>query len=150
MPCDDIGEVIEVSFDRAERLQYYHLQKATCGAAVGERELLLPLVRGCDVEELLGMGGADVRTLSCFREAHAFLFYKHLVALQSTVAALVGQTPATSTSECALISVVYDETLTAVARVAVSGMTEAIRACGRCGRCVRSKTAELVQLPQDG
>lgn len=135
MPCNDITEVVEARFDAGDRLMTYSLTKRTCGAAIGTATLLIDLFAGRTPEEILALDGSTLRARYRISEQDEFLYFKHLVAMQEALRALLGLDRGDPDAPCALARVGYDDGVSLTGYVTIEALTDQIRACGSCGHC---------------
>jgi len=141
MPCEDIGEIIEVELDADDRLRGYGLTKESCGAEVGRASLLGDLLRGQPAATLARLQGDELmERWGAPHEGERFLLVKHLLALREALAVYLGERHGGPDAPCALIGVEADDARTrVVARIRVELLAGEIRACSR--RCSRGDEA---------
>ncbi len=143
MPCNDITEVVVLRFDRSDHLVSYTLRKQTCGAEIGRAALLADLVLGQDVDALAHLDAADLRGAFAIAPAEEFLYFKHLVALQTAVAVYTGGARGDVGQACTVVEVASDDQgVRFEGLIAVAALTQKIKACGNCGTCGATPRAE--------
>jgi len=136
MPCDDVTEILRVTFDPDERLEGYSLIKRTCGRAVGEQSLIHQWASGMTAEQILE---ADLDRFLADNptedEAEQFLLLKHFFALRSGLEVLVGAASGGAEEACAVDTLTYgDEGTEFVGQLKIDVLTEKVKSCGRCGK----------------
>lgn len=137
MPCKDVTEIISLQLDSEERLISYSLTKGTCSGGVGEASLLGNLVIFRSSSELLNRPVEELlRDVSFKNDIEEFLHWKHLVALQSALAAMCGEESPSRRRVCELDEILYGpEGTTLSGRIRVDILTDEIKSCGRCVGC---------------
>lgn len=143
MPCSDITEIMDVTVDGRDCLVDYHFRKRTCGQGVGVESLLLGAFQGMPAEELLGISPeVFLDTWPVEDPLEEFLGLKHLIAIQSALAVLLGRESGGPGEICAAAEVSCDgDATTITARIAVDLVTEKIKSCGGCKGCGTSRKA---------
>ncbi|MCF6285475.1 MAG: hypothetical protein L3K26_09830 [Candidatus Hydrogenedentes bacterium] len=137
MPCSDVTEVIDVVVDSEDRLKFYSFRKRTCGQGVGVDSLLLDVLGGMDVEALLAISPESfLETWPAAEPIEEFLGLKHLIALQSSVAVLLGRAAGGRGEICAAAEIACEDGDTIItAIIALELITEKIASCGGCKGC---------------
>lgn len=142
MPCSDVTERIQLNLDPLDRLVSYQLNKRTCGRGVGADSLLAERFQGSSVEELLALDPSALFAefeQTYPEEAVAFLHLKHVVAVQTALAAFSGRESCTKEDTCTIAEVSYGPDGTYLdADIAVDVATKKIKSCcasggGGCG-----------------
>ena len=144
MPCDDISEVIDIRLDVDECLESYQLNKRTCGAQIGNENLLYELFRGQRPEEILEFPSHNLRAaMPEMQDDDEFLYYKHLFALQLALEVLIGREAGARTEPCALASVSHDPYgLTFRGIISIDAVSRKIKACGHCGGGCKTRSKQ--------
>jgi len=135
VPCRDVTERIEVVLDAGDSLRSYHLNKRTCGRAVGVASLLEDPLRGHAARDILACDpGEFLRDHPGADDLEEFLVLKHLFALQAALAVLEGEASGGPRALCAASELACDEAgeVTIRALIRVDLVTERIRSCGGC------------------
>lgn len=142
MPCNDIGETLDIEFDVTGALVAYALRKGTCGAPVGSPALLLDHVRGMTLEQLVEVDPPllaldEASASGTVPETTAMLCSKHCRALRSAARATLGQEPAAPGNRFVVgsISAGHEGELRISGVIDVAIEARAVRSCGRCGSC---------------
>lgn len=137
MPCSDVTEVLSLTLDHQDRVSHYSLVKLTCGGGVGNPSLLRKWIENRPVAEVLA-AKPDLM-MEVFPTTSAtweYLAIKHLLAVQSGLHALLGDTPSTLNDICMIDTVEHGPNgVRMLAQIKVDILTEAITACGGCGSC---------------
>ena len=134
MPCADITDRIELVLDHHDRVLDYTLRKLTCGAEIGQANLLAQMVCGQPIKKIMALHGDDVVTHFSLREEQEFLYFKHLIAVQEALAVFCGDSAGNPTSACVTEAISTDEKgFTFTGQLAVELMTDRIQACSGCG-----------------
>lgn len=137
MPCQDVTEIITVHLDPEERLTSYSLIKGTCSGGVGEASLLGDIVLSRSSTDLLNLPIEEIfRDIAFKNNIEEFLYWKHMVALQSALAAMVGKESPSRRRVCELDEIRYGPEGTSLSgRIRVDLLTDEIKSCGRCAGC---------------
>lgn len=135
MPCNDVTESIRIVLDKGDRIESYILTKKTCGEAVGMESLLIDNLKGKALEGIVGLKESEILRLQApGSDIERFLTLKHLFGIRSVLEAYAGHRPTGADSDCAIVSVYYDEASTVIeAEIDISLLTERIKACTHCG-----------------
>jgi len=143
LPCNDITEAITLTIGADDRLADYALSKRTCGQAVGARALLLEWLQGRRIDDIVALEPVDVgERYPDLSQIEEFLALKHLYAVQSAAAVLLGTAPGGPYDACAAAVVSHGEESTTIdARIAVDVITKRIKSCGGCKGCGRKPRA---------
>lgn len=142
MPCNDVTEILELTFDEADRLVDYAYNKRTCGQAVGAASFLLEALEGREVQWFIDADPvAFLADYPASEDLEEFLQYKHFFAIQNAARVLTGETPGGPNDACAAAEVGCDPetghtTIRAVIKVDL--ITDQIRSCGGCKGCGKS------------
>lgn len=133
-PCNNISDELKILFDNDERLVKYSLTKRSCGAAVGEKTLILDWIKGRSARDLLAMPiemfAADHATDNDVEE---YLLLKHFLGLQSGLRIMLGLESGGKDDYCTVDTIHYGpKGMVLVALLDVEGMTDQIKACGGC------------------
>ena len=149
MPCNDVTELIRVELDAEDCLRGYHFIKRSCGQGVGHEALLLGFLEGMSLEAILVL---DPATFTDYypvdSDIEEFLTLKHLVAVQSVLEVLTGQSSGDVDAICAASEIAYDLDggIRMDARISVDLVTERIASCGGCKGCGKtSKRKKKIQ-----
>ncbi len=134
MPCQDITESLIIELDTDSRVVDYCLEKMSCGGAVGYGPLLIPWLCGKKVEDILTVAMNDVmQQIDASNDLNAFLITKHLIALQSGLAAMLGRKPSGNKDACQIVSIESGPNGTKVqAKLKVDLLVQEIEACQSC------------------
>ncbi|MCC6748555.1 MAG: hypothetical protein IT371_12910 [Deltaproteobacteria bacterium] len=134
MPCGDVSEYLELRLDDEERLAAFSLAKDTCGAPVGNAQLLEHL-RGRRVEELLDRSLEELLPdAAAVRPLDRFLLGKQLAGLQAALEVYLGRSSGAKNERFAVESIVFTEEgskLSGLLRVDIPPAE--VPACGGCG-----------------
>lgn len=147
MPCSDVTELIRVELDAEDRLKHYHFIKRTCGQGVGHEALLLGVLAGKSIDAILAFDPATFcEDHPVDSEIEEFLTLKHLVAVQSVLEVLTGQSSGAVQDICAASEIAYSVEGTRMdARISVDLVTERIASCGGCKGCGKAKRKPKMQ-----
>ena len=145
MPCKDVTERMELTLDADDRLASYRFAKRSCGQGIGVADLLLPCLRGLELERILAYSAESFLAEFPARakssedeELMEFLQLKHLFAIQSVLEVLTGKESGRKDDLCAAASIDYGANgLVIRAQIAVDVVTDKIKACGRCQQCAQ-------------
>lgn len=134
MPCTDVTEVLSLTLDNDDRVVHYSLSKLTCGAAVGNPSLLRKWIDHRKAVEVLNAGAFEVlEVIPTHSETWEYLTYKHLLAVQHGLRAVMGIKESGPDDICAIQSIETDERgLKLLALVRVDLLTSEIESCGSC------------------
>lgn len=137
MPCSDVTELIRVVVDGHDRLRDYRFVKRTCGQGVGADALLAAVLCGRPVDEVLAIAPEDfLETYPVEIAIEEFLGLKHLIAVQSALEVLTGQSAGGPKDICAAAEISFEEGETVLdARIRVDLVTDRIKSCGNCKGC---------------
>ena len=126
MPCKDVTERIRVAFDTEDKLQDYQLVKRSCGKEIGTSALLLDQLTGLNPEAILSLEESTEADTD-------FLTQKHLSAVKSATAVLVGQASGDPSADCRAARIHWDEGNTVIeAFIRVKLDTSGITPCNSC------------------
>ena len=141
MPCSDVTEMIRVELDDNDRLLNYRFIKRTCGQGVGADTLILSALQSLEAEEILCIEADEFLAAHPVEEAvEEFLTLKHLIAVQSALQVLLGETPGGPGEMCAAAEISYEDGRTILdARISVDLVTEQIKSCGNCHGCGKNR-----------
>jgi hypothetical protein len=144
MPCSDITETIDVVLDGSDSLKTYSFRKRTCGQGVGVENLLLDILGGKDADEILDITPEYfLETWPAAEDIEEFLGLKHLIAVQSAIAVLMGRASGGPGEICAAAEIVFDGEDTLLAAVIqIDLVTEKIASCGGCKGCGSTRGAK--------
>jgi hypothetical protein len=134
MPCNDVTEVLSLTLDHEDRVIHYSLAKLTCGAAVGNPSLLRKWIDGRKADDVLRGSVHDVLAVLPTRsETWEYLTYKHLLAVQHGLRAVLGVSQSGPDDICAIQSIETDERgIKLMALVKVDLLTSEIEGCSNC------------------
>ena len=135
MPCSDVTEYLQLSLDHRERLRTFALRKNTCGAPVGDEQLLLHYVCGYPAAHVARSSMHElVPDFELKRLNDQFVLYKQLLSVQAALLAYEGRAAADRDALFALERVEYDDSANAQISglVKVDLVTAKIRACSNC------------------
>ena len=137
MPCKDVTEIIDVVLDAEDRLKFYSFRKRTCGQGVGVDTLLMDVLGGMEADALLAISPDEfLETWPSAEPIEEFLGLKHLIALQSSIAVLLGQEGGGPGSICATAEVSFEDGDTTITSfIALDLVEEKIKSCGNCKGC---------------
>ena len=137
MPCSDVSEVLSLDLDNEERVLFYSLSTDTCGGAVGKPSLLKKWLKNKTAFVLIELPPGDfAASLNLRSNTWEYLHMKHLMAVQSTLRAVLGIPPIGSANYCSVESIVHQpDRIKITSRIAVDLMTAEIQACSGCGTC---------------
>ena len=137
MPCSDVTEVLSLTLDDEDRLTHYTLFKLTCGGGVGNPSLLRKWIENRPVAEILATTpDVIVEAFPTPSDTWEFLAIKHLLAVQSGLHALLGDSASTPDDTCMIETVEYGpKGVRMLAQIKVDILTQSITACGGCGTC---------------
>lgn len=137
MPCKDVTEIISLQLDQEDRLVSYSLIKGTCSGGVGEVSLLRDIVISRSASDLMDQSVEEILREHSFKnDIEEFLHWKHLVAIQSALAAMVGKESPNRRRVCEVDEILYGpEGISLSGRIRVDILTDEIKACGRCAGC---------------
>ncbi|MBD3256804.1 hypothetical protein GF377_00120 [candidate division GN15 bacterium] len=135
MPCTDVTELLSITLDTTDRVTLYALHKETCGGAVAGRGLIRDHVKDKTVAEILTLQPGDVVAESDRGgSVNEYLLVKHLLAVQSALAAYEGREADTDTGLLQIEAIEYGPERTVIqARIQLDVLTDKIKACGLCG-----------------
>ena len=148
MPCNDITEVISLSVDENDCLQSYQLNKRTCGAEIGQAQLLVPFLKGKSADQITHMGTSDLAEAfaGVMLEDDEFLYFKHLLAVQESLRVLLGHERGAPGDLCTVANIGADEHgLHFEGLISIDAVTEKIKSCGGCGGCGSKKKARQLE-----
>jgi hypothetical protein len=133
MPCNDVSERCEVQLDAEDRVEGFILRKDTCGAPVGQAQLL-PHVSGHHPEAILdGTLSQFVPGVNEARQIDQFLLTKQFIALQAALAVYTGESAGDREALFVVDAIEHGDRGTAISGLlCVDLVTEKIRACGNC------------------
>lgn len=142
MPCSDVTEIVQVVVDSDDRLKSYAFSKRTCGQGVGVATLLLDILRGRSVKDILEYKPETLLAEHPVQdELEEFLGLKHLVAVQSALEVLTGQTSGGPQDTCAAAEIGYEDGDVVIdALIRVDLVTERIKSCGGCKGCGKKRS----------
>ena len=134
MPCNDVTEILSLTLYHEDRVIHYSLSKLTCGAAVGNPSLLRKWIDHRKAADVLNAGAPDVlEVLPTRSETWEYLTFKHLLAVQHGLRAIMGIKGSGPKDICAIQSIETDErSVKLLALVKVDLLTSDIEACGNC------------------
>ena len=143
MPCSDVTELIRVELDENDRLLDYRFVKRTCGQGVGVDCLLLSIMSGKRAQDILATAPETfLESQPAGEPIEEFLALKHLIALQSALEVLLGQSAGGAKDICAAAEIGFEDGVTTLdARIRVDLVTERIKSCGNCKGCGSGRTA---------
>lgn len=113
---------------------HYSLSKVTCGGGVGNPSLLREWIDDKPAGEVLGASLEEVLiAIPAASQIWEFLTFKHLLAVQVGIRALLGETNSGLSDGCTIESVEYGPNgVRMIALIKVDLMTAGITACGGC------------------
>jgi len=141
MPCNDLTELIQVVIDAEDRLLRYRFIKRTCGQGVGLDSLLAGPLVGKSVDEILAIDpAAFLQAYPVAEEIEEFLNLKHLIAVQSALEVLIGQSAGGPGAICAAAEISFENGETLIdAQIHIDLVTDKIKSCGGCKSCGTTK-----------
>ena len=106
MPCNDLTEVLRLSFDQDDRVVGYSLSKLSCGETVAGRSLIRKWVKHRTVSAILQLNPKqildDIRAESSIEE---YLHLKHLFAIQMALTTFLGKQAGRPSDACVINTV---------------------------------------------
>lgn len=127
-------EILSLTLDHDDRVIHYSLSKLTCGQAVGNPSLLKKWIDHRKASEVLNSSANDVLVAIPTRsETWEYLTFKHLVAVQHGLRAIMGENASGPEDICAIQSIETDERgVKLMALVKVDLLTSEIEGCSNC------------------
>ncbi|MBU0982564.1 MAG: hypothetical protein KKA42_01745 [candidate division Zixibacteria bacterium] len=135
MPCNDITEHLCLRLDSDERVVGYELSKVTCGGKVAGRGLIRDWVKYKSINEVLEFRPpAEPPDADPHSPNREFLRLKHLITIQSAVAAYLGIQDNRHNAQCEITGIDYTPDGVEIrAVISITNLSKNIKACGGCG-----------------
>jgi hypothetical protein len=137
MPCGDITDTITLTLSPDDRLLDYRLEKKTCGAPVGEFNLLIDWLRDQPADGILSQPFQDfARQLTITDATTEFVCWKHYRTVLAGLAAYLGESNEASAAAAVVGIDFAGDGVEVTVEVKHDLPAENVKPCGTgCGDC---------------
>ncbi len=132
MPCRDITDILEIVIDNNDIIKNYTITKRTCGKDLLTKPSINSLIVGKTADEVLDLNvGKIIKQQKPKTVRKEYLIVKHLVAVRSGLAVMLGKSSGSVEDFCTVVKVEQTEDETVFeCELSGDGLKEEIKSCG--------------------
>ncbi|MFC1475046.1 hypothetical protein ACFLQG_00220 [Candidatus Zixiibacteriota bacterium] len=132
MPCKDITDILEINIDNNDIIKSYSITKRTCGRELLTKPSINSLIVNRSIEEILDFNIGEILIQEKPKTVRKeYLIVKHLVAVQSGLAVMLGKSSGSVEDFCTVVKIEQTEDGTIFeCELSGTGLKEEIKSCG--------------------